>query len=164
MHFILAKHFLDKPTGGPLWYWAWENPFCLPCPYLCAHLLASKAKWVHVIRSWGEGKAREEHIGLCSAKWSGGHWKKWSDLEVPRPRALLVEHGNVWGLAHDTEHHRELLDVCICVFNVCVWQPDMGCDRNWQRSMWQAAIFHLFSVRWGCNLSLLWDLASFNEW
>lgn len=49
-----------------------RNPFCLPSPHLCAHPLASKAKWVCGIKSWG---AREEYVGLCSAKWSAGQQK-----------------------------------------------------------------------------------------
>lgn len=59
----------------------------------------------------------------------------------------LLSMDTTWGLAHNTEHPPKLLDMCIFVFNVRVWQPDTGCDRNRQRSVQQAAIFHLFRVR-----------------
>lgn len=63
-------------------------------------------------------------------------------LGFPAPELSLLSTGTARGLAHDTEHLPKLLDMCIFVFNVRVWQTDMGCDRNHQ----QAAIFHLFKV------------------
>lgn len=68
-------------------------------------------------------------------------------LGVPAPELSLLSVGIAWGSAHDTEHPPELLGMCICVFNVRMWQPDTGRDRNCQRSVRQAAIFYLFRVR-----------------
>lgn len=68
-------------------------------------------------------------------------------FRVSSPIALLVEYGTLWSMAHNTECPPELVDMCICVFNVHVWQPDTHCDRNHQWSLGQAAISRLFRLR-----------------
>jgi len=53
-------------------------------------------------------------------------------LGFPALELCLLRMGTAWGFAHDTEHPPELFDMWIFVFNVRVWQPDVGCDRNRQ--------------------------------
>lgn len=67
-------------------------------------------------------------------------------LGFPAPELSLLSTSTARGLARESEHLPKLLDMCIFVFNVRVWQPDMGCDRNHQQAVQQAAIFHLFKV------------------
>lgn len=165
IHFILTKYFPDKSTGEPLWYKPGRNPLCLLSPHLCAHLLASKAKCAYGIKKGKEWGWWDE-IGISGALLCEGiSWSMEGEVKfgVSSCMVLLVERGTSWSMAHDTECPPDLFDMCICVFNVHVWWPDTHCDRNHQQSVWQAAIFHLFRLRWWCSLSLPWDLSLLNE-
>lgn len=158
MHLILAKYFPDKSTAGPLWYQAWKKLLLLSFPPSLCPPASFQSKMGLWGQKWGSKK------GICGAL-------LWKVISWPVEDAVRFLSFHLWkivlcmvlrGVWHVTLNTIPNSLTRICVFHIHAWQPDMGCDKKHQWSVQQAAVFHLFRVRWGCSLSLLWGLTSFS--